>query len=164
MEFAATWTAAVELAVRDTGVGIAEDQRERVFERFHRIEGTHARTYEGTGIGLALVQELVKLHGGSVRVDSAVGKGSTFTVTIPCGRTHLPAQRIQAPRSIASTAIGAQAYAEEAERWLPDGYVTAVPGEMLPELPSLSTPQRIEPAARRALILWSMTMPTCASI
>src|SRR4029077_11856212 len=52
----------VELQVSDTGIGIAEDQRERVFERFHRIEGTHARTYEGTGIGLALVQELVKLH------------------------------------------------------------------------------------------------------
>ena len=95
---------AVELQVRDTGVGIPEDQRERVFERFHRIEGTQARTYEGTGIGLALVQELVKLHGGSVRVDSVLGRGSTFTVTIPRGTAHLPAQRIQAARSIASTA------------------------------------------------------------
>ena len=62
---------AVELQVRDTGVGIPEEHREQVFERFHRIEGTQARTYEGTGIGLALVQELVKLHGGSVRVESA---------------------------------------------------------------------------------------------
>jgi signal transduction histidine kinase len=48
---------AVELRVRDTGVGIPEEHRGRVFERFHRIEGSHARTYEGTGIGLALVQE-----------------------------------------------------------------------------------------------------------
>ena len=94
---------AVELQVRDTGVGIPEDQRERVFERFHRIEGTSARTYEGTGIGLALVQELVKLHGGSVRVESAVGVGSTFTVTIPRGTAHLPAERIQAARSLASS-------------------------------------------------------------
>ena len=78
---------AVELRVRDTGVGIAEEERERVFERFHRVESTHARTYEGTGIGLALVQELVKLHGGSVKVESAPA-GSTFTVTIPNGRVH----------------------------------------------------------------------------
>ena len=86
---------AVELQVRDTGMGIPEEHRERVFERFHRIESTQARTYEGTGIGLALVQELVKLHGGSVRVESAVGAGSTFTVTIPIGTEHLPAERIQ---------------------------------------------------------------------
>ena len=87
---------AVELQVRDTGVGIPEEHRERVFERFHRIESIQARTYEGTGIGLALVQELVKLHGGSVRVESAVGAGSTFTVTIPSGKEHLPAERIHA--------------------------------------------------------------------
>jgi signal transduction histidine kinase len=64
-------------------------------KRFHRIESTQARTYEGTGIGLALVKELVKLHSGSVRVESAVGAGSTFTVTIPIGTEHLPAERIQ---------------------------------------------------------------------
>ena len=144
---------AVELQVRDTGVGIPEDQRERVFERFHRIEGTHARTYEGTGIGLALVQELVKLHGGSVRVDSALGRGSTFTVTIPRGTAHLPAQRIQAGRSIASTAIGAEAYADEAQRWLPDECGTAVQTPMLPELASLATSPRAEPTAKRDLIV-----------
>ena len=76
---------AVELQVRDTGVGIPEEHQGQVFERFHRIESTQARTYEGTGIGLALVRELVKLHSGSVRVESAVGAGSTFTVTIPSG-------------------------------------------------------------------------------
>jgi signal transduction histidine kinase len=89
---------AVELQVRDTGVGIPEEHREQVFERFHRIESTQARTFEGTGIGLALVQELVKLHSGSVRVESAVGAGSTFTVTIPRGKEHLPAERIHAPQ------------------------------------------------------------------
>jgi DNA-binding NtrC family response regulator/signal transduction histidine kinase len=111
---------AAELQVRDTGVGIPEDQRARVFERFHRIEGTPARTYEGTGIGLAFVEELVKLHGGRVRVDSTVGEGSAFTVTIPLGIAHLPPERIQAARSLASTGIGAGVYAEEAQRWLAD--------------------------------------------
>ena len=80
---------AVELTVRDTGVGIPEDERPRVFERFHRIENSRARTYEGTGIGLALVQELVKLHGGSVRLESTAGRGSTFTVSIPRTRRHI---------------------------------------------------------------------------
>jgi DNA-binding NtrC family response regulator/signal transduction histidine kinase len=116
---------AAELQVRDTGVGIPEDQRTRVFERFHRIEGTKARTYEGTGIGLALVQELIRLHGGQVRVESTIGAGSTFTVSIPLGAAHLPADRIQATRSLTSTGIGALAYADEAQRWLPDDWRTA---------------------------------------
>ena len=143
---------AVELQVRDTGVGIPEDQRERVFERFHRIEGTHARTYEGTGIGLALVQELVKLHGGHVRVESAVGQGSTFTVTIPRGTAHLPAERIQAARSVASTGIGADAYAEEAQRWLPDEW-SAADVTMLPKLSSRAPSPTPEPAAKREVIV-----------
>src|SRR5712671_985696 len=104
---------AVELRVRDTGAGIPEEHRERVFERFHRIEGTLARTYEGTGIGLAFVQELISLHGGDVRVESALGQGSTFMVTIPRGTAHLPMERIQAARSIASTGVRAAVYAEE---------------------------------------------------
>jgi hypothetical protein len=76
-------------------------------------------------IGLAFVQELVKLHGGSVRVESAVGQGSTFTVTIRRGTAHLPAERIHAARSGASTAVGTGVYAEEAQRWLPDEWSTA---------------------------------------
>ena len=109
---------AVELQVRDTGVGIPEEHREQVFQRFHRIESTQVRTYEGTGIGLALVQELVKLHGGSVRVESVVGAGSTFTVTIPSGRDHLPAERILAAQTLASTTNRAEAYVEELKQWL----------------------------------------------
>ena len=116
---------AVALQVHDTGVGIPEEHRERVFERFHRIEGTQARTYEGTGIGLAFVQELVRLHGGEVRVESEVGQGSVFTVTIPCGTAHLPAERIQAPRSLASMGVRADVYAEEAQQWLPDEWISA---------------------------------------
>ena len=76
---------AAELAVRDTGTGIPAAELPRIFERFHRVEGSRGRTHEGTGIGLALVQELVKLHGGSVRAESTCGRGSTFTVSVPMG-------------------------------------------------------------------------------
>src|SRR5581483_6591357 len=118
----------IELRVRDTGVGIPPGQLTHVFERFHRVENTRARTYEGTGIGLALVQELVKLHGGSVHVDSALGAGSTFRVTIPTGAAHLPAERIQARRSQSSTAVSVSAYVEEAERWISGNLeVTPIP-------------------------------------
>jgi PAS domain S-box-containing protein len=108
------------LRVRDTGVGIAEENLPRVFERFHRIEGAKARTQEGSGIGLALVQELVKLHGGSVHVDSRVGVGSTFTVAIPVGSAHLPAERLGRRNDGGSTALGAAPFVEEALHWLPD--------------------------------------------
>jgi PAS domain S-box-containing protein len=143
----------VELQVRDTGVGIPDDQHGRVFERFHRIEGARARTYEGTGIGLALVQDLVKLHGGSVRVESAVGVGSTFTVTIPSGKDHLPAERIQAAPSFASTRIRAEAYVEEAHQWLGDQSGAAVDVAMVPELASLTPSPESAPEARRETIV-----------
>src|ERR1700704_5819224 len=70
----------VEFAVTDSGVGIPEAELPRLFERFHRVKGAKARTHEGTGIGLALVQELVSLHSGVVCIESEEGKGSSFTV------------------------------------------------------------------------------------
>ncbi|MGB6256619.1 MAG: sigma 54-interacting transcriptional regulator [Candidatus Sulfotelmatobacter sp.] len=143
----------VELQVRDTGVGIPEEHLQRVFERFHRIEGVHARTYEGTGIGLALVQELVKLHGGSVRVESALGQGSTFTVTIASGKAHLPAERIQAAEVFASTKIRAEAYVEEAQQWLGDESGAAVDVAMLGKLPLLTSSPEPTRTAKRELIL-----------
>ncbi|WP_406107731.1 SpoIIE family protein phosphatase [Micromonospora globbae] len=82
------------LEVADTGVGIAAEELPHVFERFHRVPGVRARTHEGTGIGLALVRELVEMHGGEVAVTSRVDAGSTFTVTVPFGRTHLPPERV----------------------------------------------------------------------
>jgi PAS domain S-box-containing protein len=109
----------IELQVEDSGLGIPEDQQSKVFERFHRLEGVRGRTHEGTGIGLALVQELVRLHHGSIRVESAVGKGSTFVVSIPKGRAHLPQVDSQ-PRTLKSTGVSASAYVEEALRWLPE--------------------------------------------
>jgi signal transduction histidine kinase len=109
-----------ELTVRDTGVGVPEDEFPRLFERFHRIAGQRSRTHEGSGIGLALVQELVKLHGGAIAAESRVGEGTCFTVTVPFGTAHLPADRISAERRLASTSVRAEAYVEEALRWLPD--------------------------------------------
>src|SRR6185312_5998847 len=70
--------ACFELTVADTGTGIPEMDLPRIFERFHRVQGAKARTHEGTGIGLALVQELVRLHGGKVAATSTVGEGTTF--------------------------------------------------------------------------------------
>jgi len=109
-----------ELRVRDTGVGIPPEAIPRLFERFHRVPNTRSRTHEGTGIGLALVQELVKLHGGFIRVESRLGKGSTFIVSIPFGQDHLADSQLGGARSLASTALGAKPFVEEALRWLPD--------------------------------------------
>jgi len=118
---------AVQLSVRDTGTGIAAEELPRIFERFHRVEGAPSRTHEGTGIGLALVQGLVKLHGGTVDLESVLGKGSTFTVTVPKGTAHLPADRIEVNSALASTALTAGHYVEEAMRWLPDGSAGVAP-------------------------------------
>src|SRR5215831_4968192 len=144
---------AVQLQVRDTGVGIPEEHRERVFERFHRIESIHARTYEGTGIGLALVQELVKLHGGSVRVESAFGQGSTFTVTIATGKKHLPAEHIQTAQSSASAKIRAEAYVEEARQWLGDELGAAVDVATQRKAASFAPAPEPKTGAKRELII-----------
>jgi PAS domain S-box-containing protein len=107
------------LEVSDTGVGIPEAELPRLFERFHRVEGSAGRTQEGSGIGLALVQELVKLHGGTVAVTSRLEGGTTFRIRLPFGREHLPGECIRAPRSGASSAVGSYAFVQEALRWLP---------------------------------------------
>ncbi|GAA0600906.1 hypothetical protein GCM10009416_43580 [Craurococcus roseus] len=112
--------AEAELAVRDTGVGIPAGDLPRVFERFHRVEGQRGRTHEGSGIGLALVDELVRLHGGRIGVSSAPGRGTEFRVAVPFGTAHLPPDRVRGARGPASTAVRASAYVEEALRWVPD--------------------------------------------
>ncbi|RVU17215.1 ATP-binding protein [Methylobacterium oryzihabitans] len=108
----------VRLSVADTGTGIPAHELPRLFERFHRVEGAQGRSFEGSGIGLALVQELVRLHGGSVAVESVPGGGSTFTVTLPLGRDHLPADRVRAERNPVPAATRPHAFVEEATRWL----------------------------------------------
>lgn len=108
-----------EFSVTDTGVGIPKDELPNIFARFHRVEGSRGRTQEGTGIGLALVQELVKLHGGNISAASEFGTGSTFTVSLDFGFAHLPKDRLGAARALTSTAVHANTYVEEALRWLP---------------------------------------------
>jgi signal transduction histidine kinase len=107
-----------ELVVSDTGVGIPKDELPRLFERFHRIAGQKSRSYEGSGIGLALVQELVKLHGGVILCDSIAGSGTTFTIRVPLGTAHLGQGTVETNRALNSTAIRADAYVEEALQWL----------------------------------------------
>ncbi|MFG7490617.1 ATP-binding protein [Methylorubrum rhodesianum] len=111
---------AVRLTVADTGVGIPPEALPHLFERFHRIEGSRSRSHEGSGIGLALVHELVAMHGGSVEVGSTVETGTAFTVTLPTGTAHLPRERLAEATPKHDVGDAAQAYVEEALRWLPD--------------------------------------------
>ena len=110
------------LRVRDTGTGISSEQLPHIFKRFHRVEGARARTHEGTGIGLALVEELVKLHGGTLEVESVLDVGTTFTVRIPSGKRHLPdtgGSDQAAAASAWSAGSAVNSYVEEAMTWLP---------------------------------------------
>jgi signal transduction histidine kinase len=110
----------VALEVRDTGCGISEGDLPRVFERFHRGQTTQARTAEGSGIGLSLVHELVKLHGGTIDVASVVNKGTTVTVRIRRGTKHLPAELVGVPRRT-GVAAAAAPYIEEVSGWVETG-------------------------------------------
>lgn len=116
---------AAVLTVSDTGIGVPPEHVPLLFERFHRVPNARSRTYEGSGIGLALAHELVKLHGGEVSVDSTLGKGTQFTVLIPGGTAHLSADMINTKPELASTAIDARAFVEEAQHWLPDTPVSS---------------------------------------
>jgi signal transduction histidine kinase/DNA-binding response OmpR family regulator len=136
----------VELRVADTGIGIPESDLPRMFERFHRVKHARARTHEGTGIGLALVQELARLHGGEVAVASREGHGTTFTVTIRAGTSHLPPERILAAgRHGAPTTVGAIPFVEEALRWLPTEDIDIKPPahQAEPAIDSGTNPARI---------------------
>ncbi|WP_437661409.1 ATP-binding protein [Sorangium sp. So ce1182] len=105
------------LSVTDTGIGIPEAELPHLFERFHRVEGARGRSYEGSGIGLALVQELAKLHGGSVAVESRVGEGSRFSVSVPLGKAHLPEDHVEVAASTAPAGRGAAPFLDEAAQW-----------------------------------------------
>ena len=108
----------VELIVSDTGVGIPESELPNLFKRFHRVPASQARTHEGSGIGLALVQELVHLHHGTIEVESVLGRGTRFKVYIPSGSQAHPMPGT--PASESGSALGAKPFVEEALRWLPE--------------------------------------------
>jgi len=129
----------VVLSVADTGIGVAPDQVPRLFERFHRVHGARSRSHEGTGIGLALVQELAKLHGGEVTVQSQLDHGTTFFVNLHLGAAHLPHDQVHdggrieelsvptavtgeappaPPAKVPSSSARARAYVDEDLRWM----------------------------------------------
>ncbi|MFP5277818.1 MAG: ATP-binding protein [Acidobacteriota bacterium] len=110
----------VELRVEDTGVGIPPSELPKVFERFYRMEGARGRSYEGTGIGLALVQELVKIHGGAIGVASTPGKGTQFTVSLRKGMQHLDPEKIREAGTRAPVSPRLDGFVLEALRWIDD--------------------------------------------
>jgi len=121
-----------ELQVSDTGTGIPAGDLPHIFERFRRVPGARSRTQEGSGIGLALVCEIVKMHGGVIAARSAVGEGTTFTVRIPLGKAHLDPTRVDSKSTLASTALGAAPFVAEALRWLPGAAPETATDETLP--------------------------------
>ncbi|CAM3528316.1 histidine kinase [Bordetella sputigena] len=117
--------AAAEMRVRDTGIGIPAHELPHIFDRFHRVSGAVGRSIEGSGIGLALVQELVRMHGGTIDVQSEPGVGTVFTVRVPLGASRAPADaRQDAMHHVdpaGGTSVNAQAYVADALRWVPEG-------------------------------------------
>jgi signal transduction histidine kinase len=77
---------AIQVDIADQGIGIARDQQAKVFEKFYRVDASTTAQVEGTGLGLSITQHLVELHGGKIWLDSAPGRGSTFSFTIPLER------------------------------------------------------------------------------
>lgn len=142
-----------ELSVTDTGCGIPAKELPRLFERFHRVESSRGRTFEGTGIGLALVQELARLHGGRVDVTSSLGTGSTFRVTIPLGKDHLPPERIQSKPGWRSTTPTAETYVEEAQRWLPQESGALADAKIASMRPSVAAASDVQTTSQREQIL-----------
>ena len=129
------------VTVADTGIGVPAHEMPRLFERFHRIDNARSRSNEGSGIGLALVQELVQLHGGTITAASAEGEGTTFTIRLPFGHAHLPAGTLVAAGHAATVSATADPFIQEALRWLPgtmqddddSADTSPLPGEPAPE-------------------------------
>ena len=115
-----------ELTVEDSGCGIPPAELPRIFDRFHRVPGAPSRTFEGSGIGLALVREMVRMHGGDISVESEEGQGTRFRVRIPATGTGRPAA---APRGLEPRGVTARPFLEEARHW-----------SDLPETPAPATP------------------------
>jgi signal transduction histidine kinase/DNA-binding response OmpR family regulator len=150
-----TWLdGTAQLAVEDTGVGIPAEEMPRLFDRFHRVKGAASRTHEGTGIGLSLVRELVQAHAGLIRVQSELGKGSRFIITLKAGTAHLPADKVGNAAGVTARGRSATAYVQEALRWLASTPDTgAAPESYIPDSGAAASVP--EPTGPRARILWA---------
>jgi signal transduction histidine kinase/DNA-binding response OmpR family regulator/streptogramin lyase len=84
----------IQISVTDTGIGIPPNRLDKIFDRFYQVDDSYTREHEGSGIGLALTQELVELHHGKIEVQSELNKGTTFTVYLPTGKAHLKVEEI----------------------------------------------------------------------
>jgi len=130
-------TPGVEVRVRDTGRGIPADQLPFIFDRFHQVDGSNTREHEGTGIGLALVKEMIELHGGGIAVESEVGAGTVFIITLRQGATHLQ------PEEVVATVEGdfepRADLAFDGERPAGDSAATAVPTRRAEASPNAPT-------------------------
>ncbi|MFI0720675.1 SpoIIE family protein phosphatase [Streptomyces sp. NPDC021224] len=120
------------VTVTDTGIGLPEQEIPRLFERFHRMENVRSRSNEGSGIGLALVRELVTLHGGTIGATSREGEGTTFTVRLPYGHAHLPADAVAGDGDGPAVGSAAEPFVQEALRWLPTPEAAAEPAGPVP--------------------------------
>ena len=138
--------------IADTGIGIPQDEQPRLFERFHRVEGAQGRSFEGTGIGLALVQELARLHGARIEVESAVGQGTTFTIRVPFGHAHLPQDQISRLNS-SDLPVKAQPYLAEALRLLPGLERDLGSPEPLPTTSAEQLPRELLPGFGKRVLL-----------
>lgn len=128
----------VTVTIADSGIGIAADQLPRLFERFHRIESARSRTHEGTGIGLALVHDLVALQSGVIKVDSEPGQGTRFHITLPLGTAHLDPAQLR-PAQVTSNHATSKAYVAEAAGWMGVPLSPALPELEVPVTPATST-------------------------
>jgi len=100
-----------EILVVDTGVGIDAEHLPRIFNRFYQVDNSVTREYEGSGIGLSLTKELVDLHHGDISVSSTMGKGSTFVVTLPLGKSHLQPEEIDTMSTLVSSQVSSMSWA-----------------------------------------------------
>ncbi|KAK0485064.1 hypothetical protein IW261DRAFT_1331068 [Armillaria novae-zelandiae] len=138
----------VVLSVHDTGCGIPEDQLDKILLRFHRVEASDGRSIEGTGIGLALTSELVKMHQGTIHVRSTMGSGSVFTVRIPLGYEHLQEKDVDhdfnpsSQISLPGTGSYAASIVEEAAGWLAEDSDTSSQMSYASSTDLIMTPQR----------------------
>jgi signal transduction histidine kinase len=141
-----------ELVVSDTGTGIDPEHIPHLFRRFYRIPDARGRTDEGSGLGLALVDEFVRIHGGSIGVASEPGTGTSFTIRLLTGQAHLPADRIARDVGGAAAPVEAVPFVEDALRWLPGVTAAPTPERETDDASTVAEPVDTVPAAARILI------------